>query len=55
MDNVTFSRNGIPDVTGQLWFAKSAGTNPDYDCITIGQTRIKMGRYNAGTNACDEK
>lgn len=53
MDNVTFSRNGIPDVTGQLWFAKSAGTNPDYDCITILQTRIKMGRYNAGT--CVEK
>jgi prepilin-type N-terminal cleavage/methylation domain-containing protein len=55
MDNVIFNRNGIPDVTGQLWFTKAAGTNPDYDCITIRLTRVKMGQYNAGTNTCLEK
>lgn len=49
VDNVTFNRNGIPNVTGHLRFASAAGTNPDYDCITILPTRIKMGRYNAGT------
>jgi prepilin-type N-terminal cleavage/methylation domain-containing protein len=53
VDNVTFNRNGIPNVTGHLRFASTAGTKPDYDCITIQATRIKMGRLNAGT--CVEK
>lgn len=51
MDNVTFNRNGIPDVTGHLRFASSA--KPDYDCITIRATRIKMGKMNGAT--CVEK
>jgi len=30
--------------------------NPDYDCINIQQeTRIKMGKWNVNTNACDIK
>jgi hypothetical protein len=49
----SFNRNGIPSVTGHLRFASTA--KPDYDCIKIEATRIKMGRYNAGTNACLEK
>ncbi len=46
-----FNRNGIPSVTGYLRFTSTA--NPDYDCITIQATRIKMGQFNAGT--CVEK
>jgi prepilin-type N-terminal cleavage/methylation domain-containing protein len=53
VDNVTFNRNGIPNVTGNLRFASTA--NADYDCITVRQTRIKMGKFNDGTLACDEK
>jgi prepilin-type N-terminal cleavage/methylation domain-containing protein len=53
MDNVTFNRNGIPNVTGLVRF--SATANPDYDCITIRATRIKMGQYNATDNTCVEK
>ncbi len=49
----SFNRNGIPSVTGHLRFASTA--KPDYDCIKIEATRIKMGQYNAGTNACLEK
>jgi Tfp pilus assembly protein FimT len=49
----SFNRNGIPSVTGHLWLASSA--NPDYDCITIAPTRIKMGKYNAATFICAEK
>jgi prepilin-type N-terminal cleavage/methylation domain-containing protein len=48
---IAFNRNGIPSVTGYLRFASTA--NPDYDCITIQATRIKMGQFNAGT--CVEK
>lgn len=55
MDNITFNRNGIPNVTGNIRFLSSAGTNPDYDCIWIRATRIKMGQFNEGTNTCVEK
>jgi Tfp pilus assembly protein FimT len=46
-----FNRNGIASVTGGLHFTSTA--HPDYDCITIKPTRIKMGQYVGGT--CVEK
>lgn len=46
-----FNRNGIASVTGNLRFSSTAG--PDYDCITIRPTRIKMGQYTGGV--CVEK
>jgi len=49
----TFNRNGISSVTGYIRFV-STTTRPDYDCITVKATRIKMGQYN-GTNDCIEK
>lgn len=48
---VTFNRNGIANTTGYLRFASTA--KPDYDCITIQPTRIKMGQINGGI--CVEK
>jgi len=49
-----FNRNGIASVaTGNILFSSTA--KPDYDCITILPTRIKMGQFNAGTGMCDEK
>lgn len=50
---ITFNRNGIASPTGFIQFA-STTTRPDYDCITVKATRIKMGQYN-GTNDCIEK
>ena len=50
-----FNRNGIANDTGTIYFASSA--RPDYDCITILSTRIKMGQY-LGTfpgGSCVEK
>jgi len=38
-----FNRNGIANDTGTIYFRSSA--QPDYNCITIQPTRIKMGRY----------
>jgi type IV fimbrial biogenesis protein FimT len=46
-----FNRNGIASVTGNIRFSSTA--LPDYDCITILPTRIKMGQYIGG--ACVEK
>jgi Tfp pilus assembly protein FimT len=46
-----FTRNGIASVTGDLRFSSTA--TPDYDCITIRPTRIKMGQYIGGV--CVEK
>jgi len=46
-----FNRNGIASVTGNIRFSSSA--IPDYDCITILPTRIKMGQYIGGV--CGEK
>ena len=38
-----FNRNGIANDDGTIFFASSA--KPDYNCITIRSTRIKMGEY----------
>jgi prepilin-type N-terminal cleavage/methylation domain-containing protein len=46
-----FNRNGIASATGDIRFSSTA--NPDYDCITILPTRIKMGQYSGG--GCVEK
>ena len=51
--NFNFNRNGIASVTGFIRFSSTA--QPDYDCITIKATRIKMGQYNATGNTCVEK
>lgn len=45
------NRNGIASVTGSLRFSSTA--TPDYDCITIGPTRIRMGQFGGGV--CVEK
>ena len=43
-DVFEFNRNGIASVaTGNILF--SSGAKPDYNCITIQPTRIKMGQY----------
>jgi prepilin-type N-terminal cleavage/methylation domain-containing protein len=49
--NFAFNRNGIASDTGTIWFSSTA--NPDYDCITIRETRIKMGQWNGAS--CVEK
>jgi type IV fimbrial biogenesis protein FimT len=47
-----FNRNGIASVTlGDIRFSSTA--IPDYDCITIRPTRMKMGQYTGGV--CVEK
>ena len=46
-----FNRNGIANDNGTIWFVSTA--QPDYDCITIRPTRIKMGQYIGGV--CVEK
>jgi prepilin-type N-terminal cleavage/methylation domain-containing protein len=46
-----FNRNGIASVTGTIRLSSTA--QPDYDCITVRETRIKMGKWNGTT--CDEK
>jgi len=51
LSDFLFNRNGIASVTGSIRF--SSTTQPDYDCITVRETRIKMGKWN-GTS-CDEK
>lgn len=49
--NFTFNRKGIANDNGTIRFSWT--TQPDYDCITVRATRIKMGQMNAGT--CVEK
>lgn len=48
-----FNRNGIASATGFVRFSSTA--HPDYDCITILETRIKLGQYDATGGACVEK
>lgn len=49
----TFNRNGIPNVTDNLVLSSAA--NADYDCITIRETRIKMGKRVGTGRVCVEK
>jgi prepilin-type N-terminal cleavage/methylation domain-containing protein len=53
-DNLAFNRNGIATDTGTIQIISPLTTvKPDYDCITIGATRIKMGAMVGGS--CVEK
>lgn len=54
LSDFRFNRNGIASVTGSIRFTVTTSTTqPDYDCITVRETRIKMGKWN-GT-ACQER
>ena len=53
LSDFRFNRNGIASATGTIRLSSTAP--PDYDCITVKATRIKMGQYNAADNACVEK
>lgn len=53
---VRFDKDGLanvpnPSVPVTIWL--TSGLSPDYDCITIRTTRIRMGRFDGGT--CQEK
>lgn len=53
----SFNRNGIATVAGTGTIHLASQAQPDYDCITIKPTRIKMGQY-VGTfpgGTCVEK
>jgi type IV fimbrial biogenesis protein FimT len=53
LSDFRFNRNGIASATGTIHLTSTA--QPDYDCITVQATRIKMGQYNATDNTCAEK
>lgn len=46
-----FDRGGIASATGNIRLLSD--NNPDYDCIVIAPTRIKMGKYEG--SACVER
>jgi hypothetical protein len=50
LSNFRFNRNGIASATGTIFHVD---TQADYDCITVRETRIKMGKWNGAS--CDEK
>jgi type IV fimbrial biogenesis protein FimT len=53
LSNFQFNRNGIVSLTLDIWISSAA--KPDYDCIKVQATRIKMGQHNATDNTCVEK
>lgn len=46
-----FDREGLASATGTIRLASTL--SPDYDCITIQTTRLRIGRYNGAI--CQEK
>lgn len=56
-DNVIFDRRGVTSGTGYIRFSVASGSSasPDYDCITILQTRIRTGKMNSALDNCVEK
>lgn len=57
MTQISFTRNGLLSTnagnTGVIRLTSPVAA--DYDCINLGPTRIKMGRFNETTSACDER
>ena len=48
-----FDREGLATVTGTIRLDSTL--SPDYDCITIQTTRLRIGRYDVATSTCQEK
>lgn len=54
VERFSFSREGLASVTGTIRL-DSTPLSPDYDCITIRTTRIRIGRYDGASATCQEK
>ncbi len=50
---ISFDKRGIINPGGTISLTTAADIDPDYNCIVISETRIRMGKM-AGGN-CDEK
>jgi prepilin-type N-terminal cleavage/methylation domain-containing protein len=48
---IRFDREGLASPTGTIRLVSTL--SPDYDCITVATTRIRMGRWNGAS--CEEK
>jgi prepilin-type N-terminal cleavage/methylation domain-containing protein len=48
-----FNRNGFASISGVVHLHSTL--HPDVDCISIGPTRVKLGRYDDATNTCIEQ
>jgi len=52
---IQIDTNGILGSTGTIQLVNVTGNPPDYDCLLLSPTRIKVGLMNAGTGICDIK
>jgi len=48
---IAFDKEGLANFPVTIWL--TSNFSPDFDCITITTTRIRMGSFNGGT--CQEK
>lgn len=48
-----FDRDGMATATGTILLDSTL--SPDYDCITIQTTRLRIGRFDDATSTCQEK
>jgi len=60
--SISFDKRGIINLEpAAVWvdsvisLTTAANVDPDYNCIVISQTRIRMGKWNLGTGVCDAK
>ncbi len=57
MTQITFRRDGLlsTNVGDTATLRLTSPVQADYDCINLGPTRVKMGRFDEATNACVER
>jgi len=58
LETFRFFQNGVASVpsTGFIRIvSENTRTRPDYDCIVIGPTRVKMGQFSANGGICVER
>jgi prepilin-type N-terminal cleavage/methylation domain-containing protein len=52
---IAFDTRGLASTNATIVLNIPADTDPDYDCIHVYQSRIRMGKFNGTTSTCDEK
>jgi prepilin-type N-terminal cleavage/methylation domain-containing protein len=52
---IAFDTRGLASTAATIVLNIPADTDPDYDCIHVYQSRIRIGKYNGTTSTCDEK
>jgi hypothetical protein len=47
-----FDRDGVASTSGFFRIVPPSNVDPDYDCIRVEPTRIRLGKYDSASDSC---